>query len=83
MAVGAGRAKQVPSELRDSRRQARIVRAALNKRLPLYERLIFPVQIEPGFDRNRMPAVQGSSDRVMRGEAANLSSDIRIQPELS
>jgi len=78
MAVGARRTQQVLRHFGDGRRQAWIVRAALNQGSLLYERLIFPVQIAAGFDRDRTPAAQ---DRMMGGEAADLSSGVRIQPE--
>ena len=51
-AVGARSAQETLGKARDGRGEIAVVRTTLDDRLPLDERLIFPVQVEPRLDRD-------------------------------
>src|SRR5205823_5457204 len=81
---GADRALRSQKILSDAgyrRGEIGIVRTTLNDHLPLDERLIVPVQIKPGLDRDWTMCGEGSFGHVRAYETANFPSGIRVQFE--
>ena len=80
-AVSTRRAQEVLSEARDCRGEIGIVRTALDDRLSLNERLIFPIQKEARLDRDRAMDTECLILHIREYKGTHFSPGIRVQFE--